>query len=108
MLAVSSDGDRYFQFLRGTNNEASVSAFFFELASYLDITKPDWRDSHVLLLDNCSSHKTKITRTVLRNLGFKVMFSAPASFLSAPVEMLFGAVKRKDKRQSYKSVAMSQ
>jgi transposase len=51
----------------------------------------------VLLLDECSSHKTATTRDVLRRLGYTTIFSAPASYLSAPVEMIFGAMKRKHK-----------
>ncbi len=59
MLAViSSEGDLFFQFLKGNSNEASVAAFIYDLAAELDIAKEEWRSNHVLLMDNCPSHKT--------------------------------------------------
>lgn len=83
----------FFQYLDGNNNESSVSAFFFALANELNRLDPNWQESHVLVLDNCSSHKTSVTRQVLHHLGFRVLFSAPASYLVMPVEKYFAKMK---------------
>jgi len=49
-----------------------------------------------LLLDNCPSHKTYVTKKILKILKVPVIFSAPASFYSAPVELAFAALKQKN------------
>ena len=69
-----------------------------DLATALVQDIPDWRLSLVLLMDNCSAQKTQMTLAVLLNLGYRVIFSAPGSFTSAPVEKVFGALKSKDIR----------
>lgn len=94
MLAITSDSRAFFKFLKGTNNEVSVQSFFISLKSALDKTNPRWIENHILLMDNCSSHKTKWTRSVILGLGFKLMFSAPASFLCLPIEYVFGTLKK--------------
>ena len=93
MLAITSEGSIFFQFLDGNNNECSVSAFFVALADHLDHHFSDWRDTHMLLLDNCPSHKTSLTMNTLERLNMPVLFSAPASFKAIPVEGMFGAIK---------------
>jgi hypothetical protein len=70
LLAITSTGERFFQFLKGVNNEVSVSAFFVLLARDLVKLHPDWRKTHVLLLENCSSHKTELARDTNAKLGF--------------------------------------
>jgi hypothetical protein len=99
LLAVSTDGIRFFQFLDGINNQNSVQLFLFELASYLDKYRPYWRETHVFLLDNMSSHKTLQTRRVFEALEIPYMFSAPASFIAMPVESVFKFIKMNDFRE---------
>ena len=96
LLAVTSDGEIFFQFLDGNNNAQSVALFLRRLAEQLDFHLPHWRDDHVLLLDNCPSHKTAMVREVLQKLQVPTIYSAPASFLAIPVEGLFGAIKAKN------------
>jgi hypothetical protein len=43
LMAVDSEGNIFFDFLRGSNNKESVSAFFIKLAAHLDIYSPDRR-----------------------------------------------------------------
>ena len=50
----------------------------------------------MLLLDGCPSHKTPLMRKVYANAGYNVIISAPASYLSIPVERLFGLLKKQD------------
>ncbi len=58
-------------------------------------SKPDRRKSHVLLLDNCSSHKTILARDILKKMSLNTISSAPGFFLTLPVERVFGMIKRK-------------
>ena len=96
LLAVTSSGEIYFQFLDGNNNANSVALFLVLLSEELDFNHPEWREDHILLLDNCPSHKTDMVRNVLHNLEFPTVYSAPASFLAIPVEGVFGALKGKN------------
>lgn len=96
MLAAASSGEILFQFLDGNNNEATVSNFIIEMTTELDRILPEWRNSHVLLLDNCPSHKTPIVRKIIAGLRVPVLFSAPASYKSIPVELFFAALKGQD------------
>ena len=66
------------------------------MAETLDRISPGWRNDYVLQLDNCASHKTMIVRTVIANLRIPTIFSVPASFIAAPVERVFTAIKMKD------------
>jgi hypothetical protein len=87
--AVTNQGDIFFQFVKGYSNEASVAAFFVELSKALDHSKPNWRSNHLLLLDNCSTHKTDTVTRLISRLSIPTMYSAPASYLVAPIERLF-------------------
>ena len=73
-----------------------MASFLILLAEQLDYYNPNWREDHILLLDNCPSHKTDMVRDVLHQLQFPTVYTAPASFLAIPVEGLFGAMKAKN------------
>lgn len=80
MLAVSSGEDVFHQFLDDNNNEVSLAAFFILMVEELDGKRPGWREDHVLLLDNSTSHTTNLVRRVFATLDVLVVFSAPVSF----------------------------
>ena len=96
MAAVSTLGDIYFSFIDGNNNDGSFASFLIGLEQQLNERRPDWRETHVFLLDNCSIHKTQLARKILANLGYPVIYSAPASFIAIPVEGIFGVLKAVD------------
>ena len=48
----------------------------------------------MFLWDNASYHSSEETRAVLRSLGLKLIFSGPYSYSAAPIELLFGGLKR--------------
>ena len=68
LAAISTEGDIFFQFLTGSNNSQSVMGFIGELVVHLDKHRPCWRKDHVVLLDNCPSHKTKEVLGLLEHL----------------------------------------
>ena len=79
----------------------SVGSFFVDLISALDASSPDWRATHVLVLDNCASHKTSLVLSVLKAGGFTVIFSAPASYSALPVEGIFGLIKKRESMRQF-------
>jgi hypothetical protein len=44
-------------------------------------------------MENCPSHKTPNAIKLINSLKIPTLFSAPASYLVAPIERLFGALK---------------
>lgn len=48
------------------------------------------------MMDNCPHHKTPLVRRLLQDLRIPTLFPASASFLAAPVELAFGALKAQD------------
>ena len=91
---MSSDGKIYFKFLDGSNNEMIVASFMRELSFELDKDYENWRSNHILVLDNCSSHKTLKMREIFIAAGFTVLFTAPASYVVSPVEGMFALIKK--------------
>ncbi len=93
-LAVIFLGTVYFKYLGGTSNEVSVAFFLQELSRQLDLDKPDWKKTHVMVLDKCASHKTPLVRTLMMKLDYSVVFTAPAFYLVSPVEEIFALLKK--------------
>ena len=55
--------------------------------------RPSWREDTILLLDGASFHKGTKIREYLRKLELEVAWSSPYSYSTAPIELLFGALK---------------
>ena len=92
-LCIFADGTRVFQFTTGTNNQVTFCSWIFDLVRFLDRTRPKWRSSHCLVMDNCSAHRTELSMKVLRHLRVPVAYTAPASMTAMPVERVFGLLK---------------
>lgn len=57
-LAMTSDGSLFWQFSEGNNNRYSMIEALLTLIKQLDTVKPKWRETHVLMHDNCPSFAT--------------------------------------------------
>ena len=49
-----------------------------------------------MLLDNAKYHKLAEVRAAIKKFGISVIFSGPYSYVSAPIELYFGLLKRGD------------
>ena len=74
-------------------NSYSYIEYIRRLVSKLDEQIPNWRSTHILLIDNAPSHSSDVTRAVLSSLQVPVCFSAPASYSCLPVERVFGILR---------------
>ena len=63
------------------------------LLDQLDLERPSWKDDTVLLLDGARYHTGSQVREYLRKLEVQVIWSGPYSYSTAPIEMVFGALK---------------
>jgi hypothetical protein len=64
--------------------------FLTHLIEQLDLALPDWRDDTVILLDGAKYHTGSEVRCYMRKMELQVIWSAPYSYSSAPIEMVFG------------------
>jgi hypothetical protein len=63
--AVSSDGNVYFTVNRGRTNSLTFTYFLSKLITHLDAESPSWRETTVMMMDNASYHRSKMTRAFL-------------------------------------------
>lgn len=93
IACIGSDGSLFSAVLKGQLNEVVFYYYLSRLAQQLDIHYSNWRKDIVLLLDNCTSHVSKITQWFMTNMNIPVCFTGPASYKIVPVELLFGSLK---------------
>ena len=67
--------------------------FLLHLVKLLDVERPGWKDNTVMLLDGARYHSGARVREYMRKLELQVIWSAPYSFSTAPIEMVLGALK---------------
>lgn len=86
LLSISNKGDKYFLLTDDNVNGDCFAAF---------IKKLPYPSNTILLLDNCSIHKTKMVKEVAMLKGYILMFIPPYSPEFNPIELVFGFIKNK-------------
>ena len=51
---------------------------------------PGWQEETIILLDGATYHKSDETKDAFTKLGFKVIYSGPYSYSTAPIKLMFG------------------
>jgi len=96
LAAIDNHGAAYISLGTSNTDSGVMIAFFSELCKVLDGEDPNWRDNTVILLDNASYHRSLEIRAAVKKLGIKTIYSGPYSYISAPIELYFGLLKRGD------------
>ena len=73
-----------------------MMTFFENLIQLLNRETPDWQENSVILLDNATWNKGEQIIRALEHHGVRVMFSSPYSYSTAPIELLYSALKLGD------------
>ena len=68
-------------------------AFLMYLVELLDLENPSWRNDTVILLDGAKYHTGVDLRDYMRKLELSVIWSAPYSYDTAPIELVFAHLK---------------
>ena len=68
-------------------------AFLIHLIVKLDQELGAWRDDTIFLLDNAKYHKGAEICSYMRKLKIDIMWSAPYSYSTAPIETVFAHLK---------------
>ena len=84
--------------------------FLMHLVEKLDMENPSWREDTVILLDGAKYHIGADIRDYMRKMELAVIWSAPYSYDTAPIEMVFGHLKigelKKEKWPTGKKVSI--
>ena len=80
LLAVCSDGGLYWAFIEGMNNRSTTIQVIQSLVEILDVERPGWRKTHVLMHDNCPAFVAAESKKVLTHLKIPCLLTSPASF----------------------------
>ena len=60
----------------------------------MDAEIPNYSSNTVFLLDNATWHNTQSVHDTMARNSMNVMYTAPYSFASSPVELVFARLKR--------------
>ena len=90
---MDTDGQVWFALTQANTDSDVLLLFFRDLIEKLDHGTPDWRDDTVFLLDGARYHTSAEMIAYFEQLRVQVMFTAPYSYESSPVERLFSALK---------------
>ena len=83
--------------LTQANTDADVmTTFLRHLARRLDNETPGWQENSTILLDNASWHTNGAMKARLAKMQLPIIYSGPYSDSSAPVELVFAALKLGD------------
>ena len=73
-----------------------MTTFFNYLIRELEQEDPLFRDSVIIQLDNAAWHTNSVLKNRLAKMKLSVIYSGPYSYTTAPIEMLFAALKLSD------------
>ena len=111
IAALDTEGCIYYSLTQANTDQNVMLVYLQYLVEQLDLSRPSWRDETVLLLDGARYHTGSKVREYLRKLDLQVIWSAPYSYSTAPIEMVFGNLKfgelNADKKATGKKVIIS-
>tara|TARA_B100000401_G_scaffold396941_1_gene306743 strand:- start:186 stop:656 length:471 start_codon:yes stop_codon:yes gene_type:complete len=96
IAAIDTEGKVWYALTQVNTVSSVIEMFLHRLVKLLDQQEPGWSESTVIMMDNASYHASKATKTAFEQLGLTVIYSAPYSYTSAPVETLFALLKHGD------------
>ena len=96
IVGIDTLGNIYYSISQSNSNSKMMDIFFKELTLKLDVDRPNWRKTTILLIDNAPYHTSKDTIETLETLRFPTMFLAPYAYDVAPCELFFAMFKKVD------------
>ena len=93
LAAIDTDGHVWFSLTQANTDSDVLLLFFVSLLDKLDRETPSWREDTVFLLDGARYHTSAEMRAYFEQLRLQVMYTAPYSYQSSPIERLFAALK---------------
>ena len=94
IAALDTEGRLYYALTHANTDSDVLLVFMKHLMRQLDSENPSWAENTVFLLDGARYHTVEEMREYLRKLQVQIIYSGPYSYAAAPIEMVFGALKR--------------
>jgi len=91
--ALDTDGRIYFSLSHANTDQDTFMLFMRHLVAKLDSETPGWQENSIILLDNAPYHVGTEARSYIRKMQVPIMYTAPYSYSSSPIEMLFSILK---------------
>lgn len=93
IAAIDTDGHVWFALTQANTDSNVLLAFMRALILRLDRELPGWEQDSLILLDGAKYHTSPEMRQHFEALDLPVMYTAPYSYSSSPIERLFAALK---------------
>ena len=93
IAALDTDGRVYFTLSHANTDQDTFMLFMRYLVERLDRETPGWQEDSIILMDNAPYHDGKQAREYFRKMQIPVMYKAPYSYSSSPIETLFSMLK---------------
>jgi len=93
IAALDTYGRVFFSLSHAATEQDTLMLFLRHLVAELDKDSPGWQEDSVILLDNAAYHTGEEIRSYLRKMQLPVMYTAPYSYTSSPIELLFAHLK---------------
>lgn len=94
VAALDNHGRVWYSLSQSTGNKDTFALFLEQLAACLDSEVPGWQAQATFVLDNAPLHLTEHVQQTMAKLQMSVMYTAPYSYTSSPIEQLFGRLKQ--------------
>ena len=94
ITALDTDGKIWFALTHANTDSEVMMLFLSGLVMHLDHESANWRENSVVLLDGAKYHTSMETRNTLKTFSIPTVYSAPYSYSTAPIELLFSGLKR--------------
>ena len=91
--ALDTDGMVWFALAHANTDSNIMTVFLHYLRDLLDVETPGWEQDTILLWDNAPYHQSQEVKSVIRTLGFNILYTGPYSYAACPIETLFSQLK---------------
>ena len=89
IAALDNEGRIYFSLNHSSTDQDVFMLFMRYLVRKLDEDTPGWENDSIVLIDNATYHRGEDIKKYFRKMQVPIMYSAPYSFSTAPIETLF-------------------
>ena len=96
LAALDTEGRIYFALTQANTDADVMTTFLRALTRQLDVETPGWQENSTILLDNASWHNSPVMKERLARMKLPMTYSGPYSYSTAPIELVFGALKLGD------------
>ena len=93
IAAIDTDGRVWYSLTQANTDQNVMLVYLQHLVAVLDAEIPGWKADTYLLLDGARYHVGSEIREYLHKMQVLVCWSAPYSYASASIELIFSALK---------------